>query len=164
MFGLFTASRLGEKDNRFDFHQHILGQPGHFHAGPSRRVLLEEGGIRLIHNGKLLHVLDKDRGFDHVCQGGPGGGGNGLDICQGLAGLGGDVGWNVTGFRVQGNLPGNEKKSAGLYGLGIGADSPRCLIRGDDCAFHVFSFGISGRLFTSPPLAPCFLAIIVNVF
>jgi len=108
---LFQDALLFHGD-AFDLQRCVLGQTAHLHGTPCGEGLCEVLAVDLIHLGKIIHVCKEDRGLHYICQCHALLGKDGLNVLEGLCGLGRDALGDGPGSGVDGELAGDVDRLA----------------------------------------------------
>lgn len=125
----------GNAGDDFNFDESVFGKAGYGNRGSGRFDRAGRGEIlriNLVHGGEVLHVFQKDNGFDDVAEAGAGGSEDGLEVFKRAGGLLGDAAGNkLTGRGIEGDLAGGIDEIAQANGLGVGSNGARSPGSGD---------------------------------
>ena len=128
--------RLSDLGNDFDFYHHVARQPRYFNRGTrgqSAGVAGKKRRVHRIHGREIVHVLEKDGGFDDLAQAAASSFEHGFEVLDGSLRLFLDAaGNNLPGDGIETTLASGEDKVADAYTLRIRADGGRRTIRFDD--------------------------------
>src|SRR5262249_3159174 len=115
-----------ERGDDFDFDQSILGKTRDLDGRTGRRRHGEILSVDLVHGREVIHVLKKNRGLDHMMQIDAARFENPLYVFQHPLGLLPDITREeFVAVRIESDLAGSKKKSAGFDGLRIRSDRLR---------------------------------------
>ena len=107
------VASLGKLRDDFDFHEGVEREFGDLDRAAGRFVGTEGFAVETVHGGEIAEVLEEDRGFDDMGKVEAGGGEDGSDVDEDLAGLTRDVGgFNLHALRIEGELAGAEEEVA----------------------------------------------------
>lgn len=134
---LVVANAL-ESGNDLDLDQTASRKGGNLEGAARGERGLELGGVDLVHGGEVGDVGQVDRGLDDIGKGSAGSGQQGLNVGEGLLGLGLDALGHLAGRGIDAQLAGQEHHVAGLDTGGIRADGCGCVIGRHDGLAHVF--------------------------
>ena len=111
----------------FNFDACAFRQRLHRHGGASGEGSGEEIGIDFVHAGKIVHVGEENGGFDDVSHAESDAFKNVLNVEERLAGEVANVALGeLSGGGVNGKLPGDIDRVAGLDGLAVRTDGSGC--------------------------------------
>ena len=120
----FKSGQLPYRD-ALDLDEGVLGQGGDLDAAAGGEAAVKIGAVNLVHGAEIGQILHENRRFDDVVEAQAGLVQDGLQIFEGLVGLGLHAIGQIAGGGIQAELAAALDGGAGVNGLRLGAEGGR---------------------------------------